>query len=477
VRKIFTVTLAILILFALAFAAHAKKGDGERKWDKRKPAGTYITSAKIEIISGDLDRYPNAINYLEHLFHYYGPHGDGLFLMAQIYVDYLDREPDLAKKKEYVTTVVAYADSLKAACADENIKKKFKKNCEANAEKMDSIKVVYWTDFYNTGIEKLNELTDKANERQAETDAGADSTTIAFFDEVINAKFDSCKTSFEIAIAIDPSQHKSYIGLGTACGVVGKFDEAVQWKEKALDFADDPASLRRDMGYDLIQEGDYCGAIPYLRAFVDENTTSYDADPTSVQLDTVTVFNLSICYNNCQEYEKATEMFHLLLKYDPNHLEALKGMGRYFNQMGQFAGDSISVYDEDADKKAHWQGERDKIFDSALVYFRGAFGVDPSDAMSTEMFAVIAFLKEDFEGAAAGFAKMTEIYPDEPEHFMSAGDAYLKLEQHANAITFYEKSVELKPDEKVVWELLVGLYQEVGDKTKASEAQKKADAL
>ena len=59
-----------IILVALVIAPTA--GFAQRK-KPPKPESVYITTAKIEVLSGDLERYATAMAYLDTLFLHYRP--------------------------------------------------------------------------------------------------------------------------------------------------------------------------------------------------------------------------------------------------------------------------------------------------------------------------------------------------------------------------------------------------------------------
>ena len=81
--------------------------------DARKlPVGAYIKSAKIEILSGEIERYQNAIILLDSLFIHYGPHAEGIYWMGQIEVDYIDRAASPMEKKPHVERFKSFTDSL-----------------------------------------------------------------------------------------------------------------------------------------------------------------------------------------------------------------------------------------------------------------------------------------------------------------------------------------------------------------------------
>jgi len=406
---------------------------------------------------------------------YYGPNAEALFLLSQMQVDYMENQANPNAKLPYVKKMVALVDSLHACCDNEEIDKKNRKDCDVHTSAADSIKVKYWREFYNAGIAQVNEMVDM-NQEKAQT---TDSTQIAFYDEKIQAKFDTCVANMEIAMAIDPAQNRSYIGLGSAYQEAGQTEKAVEWKTKGLEAATsstDSSALEFSIGYDYIKIGQYCEAVPFLEPYINSELAKLNNDP-SAAIDTVTMFNLTICYNNCGQYEDALNTYHKMLTLDPANLDALNGIGRYYNQMGQNAGNAMSEAGDDAAKVTEYKAERDRLLDSAKVYFGKVFDVDPSELVATEMFAVLSAIDLDFESAAKAFDELTKLQPTNPDHWVALGDCYLNLDQFDNSITAYEKAVELQPTKRDLWEQLEGLYKQVNNKEKAAEVAKKLKEL
>ena len=221
-RKTVVTILIVVASLCLALSIHAK--------DRKLPPGAYIKSAKIDIISGDLNRYPSAEAMLDSLMIYYGPNAEALFLLSQMQIDYMESQSDPKAKLPYIKKMVALVDSLHACCNNDKIDKKYRKDCDVHTAAADSIKVKYWREFYNAGTAQVNEMADFNDEKSGVSD----SSTLAYYDEKIQAKFDSAVVNMEIAMTIDPTQNQSFIGLGSAYQQVGQNEKAVEWLSKGL---------------------------------------------------------------------------------------------------------------------------------------------------------------------------------------------------------------------------------------------------
>ena len=345
----------------------------------KMPMDVYIRTAKIEVISGDPERYQTALDYLDSLSHYYGPVPEAMFWKSQIYVDFIEKAPDLDKKREYVALFAAYVDSLKLACNDKDVKSKYRKDCEKGDKfivKSDSTLVKFWREFYNAGVEQLQEI--KVIEEDMKS--VADSSSKAFYDKKLADAQDSCLVNMELALALDAMDHKPYLGIATIYEQRGEFDKSNATLEKALEFVTDESSKNQmllQIAYNMLNADKYCESIPYLKQYVDNAVT-----------DLANMYNLAAVYNRCEKYDSAQMIYGKMLELEPTNTDALTGIGKFYNQMALGYMDSSKVYRQQGDsvKAAMWQKERDQAFDSAKTLFQTAFDAAPDDQSDTGVF-------------------------------------------------------------------------------------------
>jgi len=352
-RRIVTFVVVAGLAGCLVSSALAKRG-------RKLPLSAYLKSAKIEIISGDLERYKTAVVMLDSLFMHYGPHDEALFLMSQIMVDRIEASPGPVSKMPHVERMVAYVDSLHMCCDNKDVKKKYKKDCKKYTQQADSIAVKYWREFYNAGIEQLTETQDLSQDLQGESD----SSIMAYLQSGLEATFDSCRTNMQLAIIIDSTDHRSYVAIATAYERMLDYESSIEWKRKGLEHSSDSTQLLLSIGYNYINMDKYCEAIPYLKSYVDITPQ-----------DTANMYNLTICYNNCGLYDSAMVFYDKILQLDPQNVDVLSAVGRYYNEKGRQAADSARQQEQDGNTTAaaEWQVRKDEAFDSSQVYFRSAY--------------------------------------------------------------------------------------------------------
>jgi tetratricopeptide (TPR) repeat protein len=187
------------------------------------------------------------------------------------------------------------------------------------------------------------------------------------------------------------------------------------------------------------------------------------------------MFNLAAVYNRCGKYDSAVVVYEKMYALDSTNVDALTGIGKYFNQMALEYMDSMKTANK-ADDTAAARGftkQRDMAFDSAKVYFRQAFDAAPDDQFVAEELGVVCYVTEDYDCAIPAFKKLTELQPDNADNWTSLGDSYLKTRQWDKAARAYEKVVEIEPNNKPIWESLEALYKELGETENIKKAQAK----
>lgn len=438
-----------------------------------KDAGAYLSSVRIAITTGDEDRYQEALEYLDTIAIHFGPVAEAIYWRSKLYIDFMDKRSDLKDKLGYAEKFVTYRDSLHQCCENQDIKKKYRKKCEDYRSEIDSTGSYLWKIFYNNAVAQIKEL-DRLNNDLAEA---VDSSEKDYYVTRLAAQTDSCKDNMLLAILMDSTDARTYMGLATVYEKNKNYEESKKYLLQALNKTKDRTTVLLQLAYNYIYTNDYCGAIPYFREYVDtlSQMEEFMSDPFNVESVAATMQNLGICYNNCEMYDSAYVLHLRLLALTPDNAEVQTAAGRYHNQMGRYAADSINYFKEKANEAEakKWEDIRNLHFDSSLVFLKKSYKLQPDNAEAAEEYGVIAAIREDFEAAKTAFARVSELRPDDKENWTSLGDCNLRLKDFKGAAEAYEKVIELDPDNKDVIESLVGIYTELGNKAKASELRKK----
>ncbi len=443
--------LAVMLLVMLSFGISQAR---------KLPAGTYLTSAKINVIE---DRPEDAVAMLDSLFLFYGPHDQGLGLMAQIMVDYIEAKTTPEEKAPYVEKMVAYFDSLRMCCDNKDIKKNYRKKCKDLIPNADSTAVKYWREFYNRGIEQMTSVEELFNEKSS----FSDSSSQEYYNTAIAAKADSSMANMKLAISINPADHRPYVAIGTVFEKRGKYKEAVEWLQQGLVQTEDSSSLLLSIAYGYINLDEYCKAAPFFAQYLEINPT---------ELSNAT--NLTICYIRCDMMDSAKVVFQYMLEVDSANPDALVGLGDYYrNRAGLRMKESTEMIEKDPNEALEIREQSNYLFDTSATYYEKLITVNPDSIRGYEEYGLISYIRERYDVAAKAYSKLTEMEPDNIEHWISLGDCRLILKQFKESAAAYEKVVEFDKDKKSIWERLSDLYTETGDKDKKARAEKEVARL
>ena len=308
-----------------------------------------------------------------------------------------------------------------------------------------------------------------------------DSSALAFYQTRLDALVDSCQDNMSLAVVIDSTDAKPFIGLASVSEKIGDFKKAIEYLKRALPKAENRTQILAEIAYDFIQENDYCSAIPWFREYVDSMTISEPVmqDPKKRAAVLSTAHNLAICYNNCKEFDSAYGIFQRIISFDPEDVQALVGAGRFHQHKGRQASDSARTYRKQEDEAADqsWNKVRDARFDSAIVYLKQAFEFKNDDADIAAEYGLMAAIRQNYEDARVAFGRACELKTDDADNWISLGDCCLSLHDWTCSVEAYEHVVELQPNNKSVWERLADLYQQLGDETRRAEILKKLDTM
>jgi len=469
--KIFGKYTVIALVTILVIAAGIVQAD--RKKGRKLPVKAYIQTARIGILDSqkEPERIYEAIGALDSLFMHYGHHAEGLYWMSQIQADFIQKTANLKSKRPYVEALVAYVDSLHLCCENEDIKDKYRKGCDEYTHGMDSIKAHYWITYSHDGVEQAKEVEQIVQDMKEETD----SISLDHFQNRMVAKMDSCRDNLSMAILIDSSDSRPYVGLASIFEKREMFDSSIFWLDMALQRSEKKQELLLKLAYNNIQLDKFCEAIPYFRDYVNNvaDDEAVMADSANREAVLGTMFNLSVCYNNCDMYDSAYAVYHRMLVLDSADAAAVSGAGRYCNRLARSANDSASHYQEvgDETQMEHWRGVKDNWFDSAKVYFGRAFELSPDNVGVAVEFGITSVLVQDFDGCVTAFSRATELDPSDTDSWISLGDCQLRQQNFEGAAAAYEKAIELKPDNKPVLESLMDLHSHLGNTARKKEIE------
>lgn len=448
-----TKKIRLFILFAILatfLVSSVLAGREERK--RKLPVGSYITSAKIEILSRDPERVKLALGFLSDLADFYGPHSEGYYWTSQIYYDYIDNVASPMEKKEYVLSLVVYSDSLSLSCDNQEIKKKYRKGCEGFSEKVDSIKVLLWRQYYNDGVEMLKEV----GVTKTEMDDDPDSASQGYYREKIDELRDTAQAFFELAIVLDSAKEQPWIGIGNLLQELDKLEEANEMLIRALSTMpeENKGIMLKQVAYNFVNNRQAPESIPYLREYIEKHAPE----------DVPAIMNMALIYNQVDKADSAYYLYLKVIEFDSTNQDALVGAGRYHNQQAIGTFDSARHYREtdETAKLKEWEDKRDSSFASSREMFAKAYRLSDSTNISiAKDYGLALYLLADYETAVEPFGRIAANDPGDKDNWITLGNCYLKLKDFDKCARAYEKVVEIDPDHRSTWESLAGLYKEL----------------
>jgi len=439
---------------------------GERK-KVIKSAKAYLSSVKIHLAANP-PRYDEALELIREVLDNHGPVPEAYFYKAAIFEGYANKSYDPAEKKEHIKDMVLYYDSVKIACANGDIDKKYKKDCKKYLKTADSTFTLFWRDVFNSGVEVLSRLDSRY---LPELTSAPDSAARARAQTTIDAAVDTAKQYLEAATIVDPENYRSFEAVGIIYDRLQEHDSSAIWFNKALEMAPDSAafSITQNIAYAYIQDRNWDKAIEYFKKFLE-----FAPD------DANTMMNIAICYNNKQMYDSSFAYNLKATKLNPDDPGPFIDIGQYYLlRSQQNFSDSITYYqrDDQPEKAKEFIDQRDNLLDSAATYFGRGLALDSTNTIAIEQHAIIRLVLGEYEKAENGFKKLTEIEPGQKDHWINLGDTRIQMKKFDEAIEPFEKARKLDPENLGVLNTLNDLYKSNKMPEKAAEVSAKIEEI
>ena len=154
------------------------------------------------------------------------------------------------------------------------------------------------------------------------------------------------------------------------------------------------------------------------------------------------------------QLEQAEHYYQVLLKEQPQHIDALHFSGVLANQLGkaQQAVDLISQSIELAPNNAAAHSnlglalQELKHFDEALASYERALAIKPDNAETYNNRANALKELKRFDEALASYERALVINPDYAEAFYNRGNVLQEIKRYEEALTSYEKALAIRAD-------------------------------
>ncbi len=460
--KYLKLTLILALVGLMAVPAFGKRRQ------PKKNAGALISSTKIAL-ADDPPRYEEAMGYLNEVIEDNGMVPEAYFYRGSIYAAYAEQEYDPAKKLEFLKKMAANQDSLHIACTSDDVKSKYKSDCDEFLSIADSTRVYYWRNSFNNAVKIVQRVDDKLLPDIA---SAPDSASKAAAEEKLNASADSAKAYFHIAMLVDTANYRSFEGMALIYDRLGDYDSSLAYFEKAVKLAPDEPNLIQSVAYSYIQRNDWEDAVKYFK----ELAPFLKDQPEALA---GTYFNMAICYNNLKLYDSSFVYNKKAVEADSTKCSAIVDIGQYFLIESQNYSDSVKKMNQankhdEADKFVKM---KDKSLDSSSTYFEKAIRCDSTNTLALEQGAIVNMIRGKFDDACPKFEKLTVLVPNEKDYWLSLGDCRVQQGKFEEAIEPYEKYIELDSSDCNVWKQLESLYKNLKMPEKLKKAQAKIKEL
>ncbi|MBU0677269.1 MAG: tetratricopeptide repeat protein, partial [Verrucomicrobia bacterium] len=107
-------------------------------------------------------------------------------------------------------------------------------------------------------------------------------------------------------------------------------------------------------------------------------------------------------------------------------------------------------YSEAYNYVAYMWAEKGEKLDKALEYVTKALEIEPESAAYIDTLGWIYFMQEDYDRAFAEIRRAAEIMPEDPTITEHMGDVLMKLGEESEALSWWQTSIRLNPENKAL---------------------------
>ncbi len=474
--------VSTLTVFAAALVVMSLPEQGFTKKPRKLPVKSYITGAKIAYGKTTGDEAPrplDALALLDSCTMWYGMIPEVYFWETLIHSDLAEQTPktDTIARKERLAKLIGVTDSLAMACDKENkkVKKKYKKKCKPFLITADSVRLGWFTQYYNDAQEYRTQLVDDVMPTiDAESDPEVKAELEAQKDTLLQMVF----SDYALASSLAPTDSLGLLvelNLGSLYAELKDYDKSIPYLVKAAERSkeSDPGNylnLLNQVAYSNFQAEHYLEAARVWHQVADEVEGEQKASILT---------NIIVCFARLQNDDSLYYYNLKILDVDPQNANALAMIGgTWFNRIQELNQENSKAREaKDKSKLAEIKNELDVASDSAIFYLKRAFEADSTDAKSIELYAIANMLKGEKSAATDAWIKLTQLKPNDKTYWVYLGDNYISRQMMKDAIEPYEKAVAIDESDKDVWRSLIDLYKANKMTAKAKKAQAKYDAL
>lgn len=266
-------------------------------------------------------------------------------------------------------------------------------------------------------------------------------------------EYEMAVAEYEQALNYDKESYLIHLRLGADYARLGMLSQAI--RELNLVKTYNPADLQSRYLLALIYstQKDYLKAAEeyefILKSFV-------DLEPKNIEI----YGYLGQLYYSQKKYDQAIEQFERILTIEPKNADVMYLLGSIYLEMNkrdqavEYFKNSISVdpdHDGSLNSLGYMYAEDNINLDEAIDLTQRAIDLDPDNGAYLDSLGWVYYKKEMYDKALEAFKKAHELLKD-PVIYEHLGDVYYKLNDTAQALKYWELSLELLPGQAQVIE-------------------------
>ena len=289
-----------------------------------------------------------------------------------------------------------------------------------------------------------------------------------------NNDFKKAIEYFEQYIKLKPNDIQGFINISNAYYHTDQFETANEYIAKALEIDSSNAEalyLQKNSLYSIVQKSvdnnDFKKAIEYFEQYI-------KLEPNDIN----GLINISNAYYQTDQLENATEYIAKALEIDSSNPGALYLQKNIKNQYAKLLNQGLKYFDENQFDEsigifkqyinydntnikilvklgvAH---KHMKLYDQALEYFSQAINLDETHSDAYLQIAIIANINENYSNALQNLKLADNYNRNNPEIYFEKAKSYWNLNDLENAITNFDKVIELSDPEKSIYQTSLNL--------------------
>ncbi|MCX6637618.1 MAG: tetratricopeptide repeat protein [Acidobacteria bacterium] len=282
-------------------------------------------------------------------------------------------------------------------------------------------------------------------------------------------QLDRAREAFERALKLDPGQFAALSGLGFIHYSQGRFAEARTCLEKAVLARPNSFQARFLLGATLVQLNESKAAIRELGAANKLNPAHADARKL-----------LATEYTGSRQFKEAIALLEPVVNTPPydeeTHLLLIGARQSSGDSAGSFelASRAARRFPR-SPRVAAWLGFQLQFtgrYEEAQGYLRKAIGLDPAYPVPYQLMGEVFLKLEDYAEAVSWFRKAAERMPEDVETLLGLGRALAETGDAAGGLEVLRRAARIAPGNAQVRLQLSRLYFRMGDE---ENARKEAD--